>query len=676
MRKSKLRTVITLITIVVLLASFSIIRLMQFQIVDAEEYIDQVNRRTVSEVSVSAARGDIVDRNGNLIATNKAGFNIVFDRAFLPEGKENETILELTKLLSENGAVWIDNLPLSTTYPYYFEQGRDEDIEKMKSRLGLQTYATAEECMAEMVEKFELTGMTREEVRTVAAVRYEMFAKEFSIYNRYTFAEDVPVSVVAKIEEESDKYQGVSVSEEATRVYTDGTLLPHLIGDVGPIYAENYQQYKDKGYDMDDIVGNSGIEKSMEEYLRGEDGAITVEQNTKGEVLSTTQTKDPVSGDTVVLTIDSSLQKVAQQSLEDHIALLRSGRANGRGTDAKTGAVAVLDVKTGEILAAVNSPSYDSNLLKTQPGYYNQLVSDPLKPMVNRVFTGLYRPGSTFKTITATAALTEGIINQNSTVTCRRVYTYWDDYQPKCTGTHGTISVVEALQKSCNIFFYDVGRLLGIDALDRYAAYYGVGEDCGLEEGISRGYGAMSSPAYSQSLGENWEAGHTVQAAIGQQNTTLTPLQLANQAATIANKGVRYETHLIKEVTSYDGSEVVQRTDPVVANDEMTGHDDVFDIVTQGMIAAGANPSQKLNDLGVAIKTGTPQTNPAGTRQNSVVIGFYPAENPEIAFSVVVEDGEYASWVMRPIIEAYNQLKAGTYGQSSGTQQNEQDSQG
>lgn len=676
MRKSKLRTLITLITIVVLLASFSIVRLMQFQIVDAEEYIDQVNRRTISEVSVSAARGDIVDRNGNLIATNKAGFNIVFDRAFLPEGKENEVILELTKLLSENGAVWIDNLPLSTTYPYYFESGRDEDVETMKSRLGLQTYATAEECMAEMTEQFELTGLTQEELRTVAAVRYEMFAKEFSIYNRYTFAEDVPTSVVAKIEEESDKYQGVSISEEASRVYTDGTLLPHLIGDVGPIYAENYQQYKDKGYDMDDIVGNSGIEKSMEEYLRGEDGAVTVEQNTKGEVLSTTQTKDPVSGDTVMLTIDAQLQKVAQKSLEDHIALLRSGAAYNRGTEAKTGAVAIVDVKTGEILAAVNSPSYDSNLLKSQPGYYNQLVSDPLKPMVNRVFTGLYRPGSTFKTITATAALTEGIINQNSTVTCRRVYTFWDDYQPKCTGTHGTISVVEALQRSCNIFFYDVGRLLGIETLDRYASYFGVGEDCGLEEGISRGYGAMSSPAYSQSLGENWEAGHTVQAAIGQQNTTLTPLQLANQAATIANKGVRYETHLIKEVVSYDGSEVIRQTEPVVASDEMAGHDDVFDIVKQGMIAAGSNPNQKLHDLGVAIKTGTPQTNPAGTRQNSVVIGFYPAENPEIAFSVVVEDGEYASWVMRPIIEAYNQIKAGTYGQSSDSQQNPQDLQG
>lgn len=673
MRKSKLRMVVTLITVVVLLASFSIVRLMQFQIVDAEEYIDQVNRRTVSEVQVSAARGDIVDRNGSLIATNKAGFNIVFDRAFLPEGKENETILELTKLLSENGAVWIDNLPLSMTYPYYFEPGRDEDVETMKSRLGLQTYATAEECMAEMTEKFDLTGLTQEELRIVAAVRYEMFAKEFSIYNRYTFAEDVPAAVVAKIEEESDKYQGVSISEEASRVYTDGTLLPHLIGDVGPIYAENYEQYKEKGYSMNDTVGNSGIEKSMEEFLRGESGTITVEQNTKGEVISTTETKAPVSGDTVKLTIDSQLQKVAQQSLEDHIALLQSGAANGRGTGAKTGAVTVLDVKTGEILVAVNSPSYDSNLLKTQPGYYNQLMSDPLKPMVNRVFTGLYRPGSTFKTITATAALTEGIIDQNSTVVCRRVYTFWDDYQPKCTGTHGPIAVIEALQKSCNIFFYDVGRRLGIDTLDRYASYFGVGEDCGLEEGISRGYGAMSSPAYSQSLGEKWEAGHTVQAAIGQQNTTLTPLQLANQAATIANKGVRYETHLIKEVTSYDGSEVVQKTEPVVANDQMTGHDDVFEIVKQGMIAAGSNPSQKLNDLGVAIKTGTPQTNPAGTRQNSVVIGFYPAEDPEIAFSVVVEDGEYAAWVMRPIIEAYEQIKAGTYPPAA-DQQNQQDS--
>ena len=255
----------------------------------------------------------------------------------------------------------------------------------------------------------------------------------------------------------------------------------------------------------------------------------------------------------------------------------------------------------------------------------------------DRTLREIYRPGSTFKTVTATAGLMEGIIDEYSTVYCGGRYTFDDEYQPKCTGHHNNIAVVEALKMSCNIFFYDVGRRLGIDKINQYAHSMGLGVDTGLE--IYNEDGRVANPELVKSLGGTWYMGDVWQAAIGQGETKITPLQMAIQASTIANKGTRYAAHLVKSVDNYDLTEV-------------------FDLVQEGMREAANRRSSLVNiSGGVAIKTGTPQL--TATTTSSTTIGFYPAlEEPEIAFAVVLEEGEYSADILPMVIEAYNNMKA------------------
>ena len=356
-----------------------------------------------------------------------------------------------------------------------------------------------------------------------------------------------------------------------------------------------------------------------------------------------------------MLTIDKQLQIEVQNILQQFSEHLRE--ANGKGKDVKGGAIVVTDVKTGEILAAATYPTYTYADLADDT-VRQQLENDKVgKPMSNRAFREIYRPGSTFKTITATGALTEGTINGSSTVTCTGKYTYNAQYQPTCTGVHGTISVVEALKMSCNIFFYDVGRRLGIDNIGKYAHLYGFGEDTGLE--IPNAKGQVSSPELYQAEGLDWYEGNTWQSAIGQGETKVTPLQLAIQAATVANNGTRYATHIIKSVTNYDMTQTVQETQPQILSQIQTSQE-TYDLIHEGMREA-ANRRATMVSIpgGVAIKTGTPQV--TNTTTNSTVIGYYPAAvgtTPEIAASAVLEEGEYSADMLAQVIEAYINLKA------------------
>lgn len=662
MKNGRVR-VIALAVAVVVMGALCGFRLVEYQVVNGEKYLEAASSKTVSEVSVNAARGRIVDRYGNELVTNKAGFNLVFDRAFLKEETENETILALTKILKEAGKEWVDDLPVSETSPYYFLPGKDEEVAQMKSKLGMQTYATAEECMDAIADKFGLNGYSGDERRTLAGVRYSMFAKDFSIYNRYTFAEDIDPETVSTIEELSFKYPGVSVSAESIRDYGEGDVIPHVLGTMSAIFPDEVDEYTSKGYALNDLVGRGGIEEVMEADLRGTAGVIRVEQNNKGEVISTTTAKEPVAGNSVMLTIDMEFQKQVQDILENFIKNLQ--RAGGRGKEANAGAIVVLDPNNGEVLAAATYPTYKLSDLK-DPELSAQIENDPLRPKRNRAFREIYRPGSTFKTATATGALLEGTIVESSTVHCGGTY-YYDTspngYHPTCTGVHGNIAVVEALTRSCNIFFYDVGRRLGIDLIDKYAAIYGLGEKTGLEIGNELGY--VASPALVEESGGTWYQGNTWQAAIGQSETKVTPLQLAIQAMTIANKGTRYAAHIIKSVGNYDLTQTVQETQPEVLNNELAGRDDIFDIVQRGMQGAANNRATMVNiPGGVAIKTGTPQVTKDFT--NSTVIGFYPAQSaPEISFAAVIEGGEYSADMMAQVINAYNELKAQRSGQAT-----------
>lgn len=644
--------------------SLCVIDLMKIQIVDGAEYLEKTLTTRMATQVISSPRGEIVDRDGDEIVSNKTGFNVVVEKAFFPSDDReiNRVINGIAKILSEDGVAWIDTLPITAEQPYEYLEARDTDVVKLKKNIGVQHYATADDCIAELYKSYEIDeSYTEREKRIIAGVRYEMFIRSFSLSNRYTFAEDIPMDTVVRLKEASYTLDGMDIIEEAIRIYVAGDVAPHLIGTVGAIDADEYAENKEKGYALNDVIGKAGIEKAMEAELRGDKGTRTLEL-LNGAVVSDTVTEEAVPGNTIQLTLDIDYQRDVQEILENHILWLNNQTSTkAKGTEANAGAIVVLDAKSGALLAAATSPTYDINDYLTN---YASVVGGENAPLTNRAINGLYRPGSTFKTVTATAGLNEGIINRNSIIRCNNTYTYWDDYKPKCTGWHGGINVVTAIEKSCNIFFYEVGRIMGIDTLADYAYQYGLGSDVYLETGGAKGY--FATPATLQGFGLEWNAGLVVQAAIGQSETGVTPLQMAVQACTIANKGVRYQPHLVDSVHTYNMEEIISVTEPTVVHTIPDKTGETFDLVIQGMKQAAnfapySYPAVKdyytdylLTSLPeqTAIKTGTPQMT-SSEDTGSAFIGFYPADDPVIAFSGFVEHGEYSKFMIKQIIEAY-----------------------
>lgn len=638
--------------------------LMKIQVVDGAEYLEKAKTTRQASQIITSPRGEIVDVNGGEIVSNKTGFNVVIEKAFFPSDSAeiNRIILGIANILREDGVAWIDTLPITRERPYSYLEARDSDAIKLRKNIELQHYATAEDCLIEMYRRYGIDeSLSDDEKRIIAGVRYEMFLRSFSLSNRYTFAEDIPMDTVVRLKEAAYTLDGMDIVEEAIRVYAAGDVAPHLIGTVGAINADEYAENKANGYALNDVIGKSGIEKAMESKLRGTKGTRTLEL-LNGAVVSDMVTEEAIPGNTIKLTLDMNYQRKVQEILENHIVWLNNQTSyNKKGENADAGAIVVLDVKTGALLAAATAPTYDINDYLTD---YASVINRENTPLVNRATNGLYRPGSTFKTVTATAALNEGFVNKSSTIFCGHKYTYWDDYKPNCTGWHGSINVVTAIEKSCNIFFYEVGRLMGPYMIESYANQYGLGDDCYLETGGAKG--KIATPETMLDANLEWQAGLVVQVAIGQSETAVTPLQMAVQASTIANKGVRYQPHLVDSVYTYNMEEVVSVTEPEITLTIPDKTGETFSLVTQGMKQAAAftqygYPTQKdyytpylLTDLpeAAAIKTGTPQVTSAEDT-SSAFIGFYPADDPEIAFAGMVEHGEYSKFMIRQLIEAY-----------------------
>lgn len=638
--------------------------LMKIQVVDGAEYLEKAKTTRQASQIITSPRGEIVDVNGGEIVSNKTGFNVVIEKAFFPSDSAeiNRIILGIANILREDGVAWIDTLPITRERPYSYLEARDSDAIKLRKNIELQHYATAEDCLIEMYRRYGIDeSLSDDEKRIIAGVRYEMFLRSFSLSNRYTFAEDIPMDTVVRLKEAAYTLDGMDIVEEAIRVYAAGDVAPHLIGTVGAINADEYAENKANGYALNDVIGKSGIEKAMESKLRGTKGTRTLEL-LNGAVVSDMVTEEAIPGNTIKLTLYMNYQRKVQEILENHIVWLNNQTSyNKKGENADAGAIVVLDVKTGALLAAATAPTYDINDYLTD---YASVINRENTPLVNRATNGLYRPGSTFKTVTATAALNEGFVNKSSTIFCGHKYTYWDDYKPNCTGWHGSINVVTAIEKSCNIFFYEVGRLMGPYMIESYANQYGLGDDCYLETGGAKG--KIATPETMLDANLEWQAGLVVQVAIGQSETAVTPLQMAVQASTIANKGVRYQPHLVDSVYTYNMEEVVSVTEPEITLTIPDKTGETFSLVTQGMKQAAAftqygYPTQKdyytpylLTDLpeAAAIKTGTPQVTSAEDT-SSAFIGFYPADDPEIAFAGMVEHGEYSKFMIRQLIEAY-----------------------
>ena len=623
-----------------------VLRLGDLQILNYEIYSTKASASNSQKVKVKAARGEILDRYGRPIAINRDGYDIVLDKSYLPENNDiNKTLITLVNLLTEYQLSWRDELPITTAKPYEFDIEEDSEFNEsnvnfMRSKLKLNHYATAENCVDAMIEKYELEQYVNTDLfRTLLGIRYTMDAEDFSVSYPYTFAHDISENVRTKLKESSDSLKGVTISSVPVREYVDDTIAPHIIGTVGPIYAEDWEGFKAKGYSLDDTVGKSGVELAFEEYLKGADGYNRIVKNADGTVETIVET-EAVPGNTVMLSLDLNLQKTAQSALKQVILDI-----NKTQPSATAGAMAVVDIHTGDVLASATYPTYTMTEYEED---YESLIKDKRLPLFNRAFNGTYQPGSTFKPGVAATGLTLGKITKDETIYCSSIYNI-NGMSFRCMGYHGSETVVDALSHSCNVFFYELGNRIGISSLNSYCRKLGLGVKTGVEIGESAG--VLSGPEYAQQINAPWYIGDTIQSSIGQLYNLFTPLQLATYTATIANGGTRYQTRLLNQVKSYDLTQTVKSSDPIVAAETELSKD-ALDTVKQGMLSAALDGTAASvfgkYTIEVGGKTGTAQNQ---GDDHGVFISFAPYDNPEIAVAIVVEHGLHG-YVTAPAVKS------------------------
>ncbi len=650
-----------LIAIVLVIFSIFIIRLVEFQVIDGDEYFEMSNSVVLVNQNIEASRGDIVDANGEYIATTHPVFNITLNSVYFDIKDVNQKLFDVLEILNSQGEAINDLLPLNYTYPYTFNENQNSEITRLKETLDLNVYATEENVMDKLIERYELEEFEESYQRQIAGLRYTMEREGFSASYPFNIAKDVSLETATIISEYTRDLQGVEIFQSSERYYENGTLIPHLLGTLGPIYAEEYQDLKEQGYKMNDIIGKNGLEKTYESYLQGTDGLLQIEKNKDGTILNQTVIQEPEPGNTLNLTIDSDLQEAVNEIAKSSMDYLQAREA-GWGKETSGISIVVLDTQTGGILASTTYPSYDLNNYYEN---YTEYLNDELNPLFNRAVQGTYRPGSVFKMVVASAGLQEGLINEHSTYHCKGYYDYytvaqWGGELPSCAGgtAHGVINVEQALQVSCNTFFYDLGRRLGIDAINEMAQNYGLGVATGLETGEN--IGVLSSPEYREELGLTWNAGDVIQASIGQLDTTVTTLQLATYVNTIANDGIRYQTHILDSIESFGENELVFET-PLNVLSQIEDNANIFDTLEDGMVLASTsgNAGILLKDLpySVATKTGTAQI--SGDLYNATMVAYGPVENPKISIAVIGEkagNGYNLAFTVREIFLAYDNI--------------------
>ena len=645
--------------------------LYDLQYVHGADYLAQSRRKIAKTETVEASRGDILDRYGRVLVTNRESYNVSLDTSFMED--VNGTLGRLLDICRAEEVTWADTLPISEEAPFVFtfdtaSSGAVSNLyalaESIKKTAGLPDRAEADAIRAAaqagesysspsaaafleaLAEYYQIDPLLPDsELRALVGVRYELSLRSREVtYNAYVFAQDVEISFIVKVKEAD--LPGVSIDVTTAREYKTA-YAAHLLGRVGPIYSDEWSVYQELGYDYNAIVGKEGVELAFESYLHGTPGKRNIETNDQGKVVSgddnwvvdqtTGEVLAPDPGDNAILTLDIKLQEAVERALATGIGGLKS-------EDTQGGAAVVIDVRDGGVLAMASYPTFD---LTTYTQNYNDLLADPLEPLKNRAIREVYPPGSTFKMVTAIGALEEGIIEPDTEILDTGRYRYYDDYQPQCWiyrdsrgwRTHEEENVSDAIMDSCNVFFFDAGRRLGISLLEEYTAMFGLGEPTGIE--LYEATGWMDGPEYTESQGQTWYEGNTLPAAIGQGNSRFTPLQLANYVATLANGGTHYSAHLLKEVKSSDFSQVVERYEPQVLN-QLDIEPENLAAVTEGMLRVTTEGSAKtyFKDLGVqvAAKTGSAQVSSA-TESNALFVAFSPYEDPEIALAIVVEKG-------------------------------------
>ena len=660
-KKLKLRLIIIFSTIVIFFL-LCIFRLANLQIVNGNSYREISENRMIRSYPIKAPRGEIFDMYGRPLVSNSMGYIIQIQSMDKKNSRLNDTLIKLLRIIGDSNISYVNDFPIKGI-PYtacFSEEKTKEENEELFNKWKLEKEIdekyNAEKVILYYSEKYDISDeYNKQEVLDLVSVRYTMALRGFSITNPYVFAKDIDIVTVQKIKEHSFELPGVSIEIEPIREYVNGNMAAHILGRTGIIYEEEYNELKELGYGMNDTIGKEGLEKVLEMYLKGTDGYKKVEQTKNGNVSQILSVQEAETPNYAVLTLDSKLQAVTESALKKSIA----ETAQNKGVDCRSGAAVAIDISTGGVLAMASYPDFNPEKYTKN---YNDLLNDSTKPLFNRALNGGYTPGSTFKPLTSIAGLEEGIINPSTKIDDKGVYKFYaPSYQPTCliwrnTGTtHGSINVSEAIGVSCNYFFYEVGRLVGIDKLGEYARKFGLGEKTGIE--LSESTGIVAGPEYRDKLNMEWYPGDTLQAAIGQSDNMYTPAQLASYVATILNKGKRYKLHLISEVKSYKTGKVVYKTQPEIISDNPIS-DSTYNAVKDGMrrVTDDGTASSVFADFPIAVagKTGTAEV--TGGSDTVLFVGFAPYDNPQIAVAVVLEHGatsSYAAKVARSMFEYY-----------------------
>ena len=667
----------TLTVLTYLVGIILIIQLFNLQIVHGAEYREESNTRLTRETTLEAARGSILDRTGVELVNTNTKFGLELYKTKIDDNELNNSILNIVNVLEKYQVSYEDSFPI-TIEPFQYTKTGD-DLQSWLEENELDANTTPEQAFYHFKDRYEIQNTDIKEVRKILAIRYEITITGYSSTRALTIAEDIPREAVAEFTESGDKFPGINIVVEPVREYTSGTLASHILGYASTISAEEYETRKDT-YSQNDIIGKTGIEYVFEEYLKGKNGTKQIDMAVDGTITSEYTSEEAVAGSDVVLTIDSNLQKITEQALENNIKKIASG-GFGQTYDAKAGSCVVMNVKTGEILAMASYPNYNpadfiGGISTENWNKYNQ---DEAKPLMNKAMQNSYPPGSIFKMVTAIAGLESGAITRTEQINDTGLYRkygltwpcwYYTDYHRG----HGLLNVSGAIEKSCNYFFYETGDRMGIETLAKYARYFGLGVKTGIEL-PSETAGAMATPEYAEQVGVTWTKGQTINASIGQGLDSFSPLQMTKYLAMVANGGKPIDVSIIKTIRKPDGTEASKEEINNFVNqklgiteeqtEDLNINEQNLDAIRQGMKSVTSDTTGtayvRFRDFGVEVggKTGSAE---AGTDENGKDIvhawfaGFAPFDDPEIAIVVMVENGghgNYTAEVVRDIMQEY-----------------------
>ncbi len=665
-----------LTVIVYIIGIILLIQLFNLQIVHGEEYLQKSSSRLTRENTIIAARGDILDRNGNIIAGTINQYSVEIYKSKIDTNTLNDTLLKVANVLEQNGDKYKDEFPI-TINPIEFKIS-DEKLTKWLKNNDLEETLSAEDVLQKYKEKYEINNENIEEVRKIIALRYGIETEGYSSMSSYTIAKNISTQSVAMFEEQNLDFPGISISTTSVRNYVKGSLASHTIGYIGGINEEELKN--NQGYSINDYIGKAGIEYVFEPYLRGKNGKKQTDMSIDGATTGEYVTEEAVQGNAVVLTIDANLQEATENALKNNIEKIRTGGFSEQ-RDVNAGTAIVLDVKTGEVLAMASYPDFEPQLfvngISTEK--WNEYTKGKESALVNRAIQSAYAPGSTFKMISAIAGLETGAITKEETIYDTGVYP--KGYNPKCwiytrEGIgHGALNVSGAIKNSCNYFFYETITRMGIENLEKYAKYFGLGQKTNIEL-PGEVSGTLAGKTLYDELGETWYYGNSLSAVIGQAENNFTPLQMARYIAMLANGGKSIDVSIVKDIIDENGVSIGQdEIDKYVKeklnlsdinNEDLNINKENLEVILEGMKSvtteSGGTAYGVFKDFDIEVggKTGSAE---AGDKVNAWFVGFAPYENPEIAIVVMVEDGSHGSYtaeVVRDIVEQHFKLKEET----------------